>query len=143
MTDRPTREEYRWQLDIPTRWMDCDAYGHVNNAIYYAMMDQVVTVYILQAGVIAMGTSPSIGLCVSSACEFHRSIDFPQIVDARLRAGRVGGKSVRYEIGLFTPDEDAPAATGHFVHVYVDRQTRRPVELTAEQRAALSSIAIS
>nr|WP_281374485.1 thioesterase family protein [Novosphingobium fluoreni] len=130
-------------MDIPTRWMDCDAYGHVNNAIYYAMMDQVVTVYILQAGVIAMGTSPSIGLCVSSACEFHRSIDFPQIVDARLRAGRVGGKSVRYEIGLFTPDEDAPAATGHFVHVYVDRQTRRPVELTAEQRAALSSIAIS
>ncbi len=143
MTDRPTREDYRWQLDIPTRWMDCDAYGHVNNAIYYAMMDQVVTIYILQAGVIAMGTSPSIGLCVSSACEFHRSIDFPQIVDARLRAGRVGGKSVRYEIGLFTPGEDTPAATGHFVHVYVDRQTRRPVELTTEQRAALYSIAIS
>ena len=143
MTSLPTRDDYFWQLDIPTRWMDCDAYGHVNNAIYYAMMDQVVTVYILQAGVIAMGTSPSIGLCVASACDFHRSIDFPQIVDARLRAARIGGKSVRYEIGLFTPGGDTPAATGHFVHVYVDRHTRRPVELTAAQRDALSPLAVS
>lgn len=143
MTTLPARNDYFWQLDIPTRWMDCDAYGHVNNAIYYAMMDQAVTMYILQAGVIAMETSPSIGLCVASACDFHRSIDFPQIVDARLCAGRTGGKSVRYEIGLFTPGEVTPAATGHFVHVYVDRHTRRPMELTATQRDALSPLAIS
>lgn len=143
MTDQPTRADYRWQLAIPTRWMDCDAYGHVNNAIYYAMMDQVVTVYIVETGVIAMGTSPSIGLCVSSACEFHQSLEFPEIVDARLRVERLGGKSVRYEIGLFKEGVEAPAATGHFVHVYVDRQTRRPVELTSEQRAALAPLVIA
>ncbi|MBV9841072.1 MAG: acyl-CoA thioesterase [Sphingomonadaceae bacterium] len=143
MTDHPIRSEYRWQLDIPVRWMDCDAYGHVNNAIYYAMMDQVVTVYIVERDVIAMGTSPSIGLCVSSACEFHQSLEFPEIVDARLRVGRLGGKSVRYEIGLFKEGIDAPAATGHFVHVYVDRHTRRPVELTTEQRAALEPLVVT
>ena len=136
------RDDYRYALPIPVRWADCDAYGHVNNAIYYAMMDQVVTVFILQAGVIAMETSPSIGLCVSSACEFHQSLEFPEVVHARMRVGRIGGKSVRYEIGLFKEGEDAPAATGHFVHVYVDRHSRKPVELTAEQRLALMPLLV-
>lgn len=142
MTDRKTetRDDYRYSVSIPVRWMDLDAYGHVNNAIYYAMMDQVVTVYIVEAGVIAMGTSPSIGLCVSSACDFHQSIEFPEVVDARLRVGRLGDKSVRYEIGLFRPGEAHPAATGHFVHVYVDRETRRPVSLTPQQRDALAPL---
>lgn len=142
MTDRKTetRDDYRYSVSIPVRWMDLDAYGHVNNAIYYAMMDQVVTVYIVEAGVIAMGTSPSIGLCVSSACDFHQSIEFPEVVDARLRVGRLGDKSVRYEIGLFRPGEADPAATGHFVHVYVDRETRRPVSLTPQQRDALAPL---
>ena len=90
-----------------------------------------------------MGTSPSIGLCVSSACDFHQSIEFPEVVDARLRVGRLGDKSVRYEIGLFRPGEIDPAATGHFVHVYVDRETRRPVSLTPEQRGALAPLLTS
>lgn len=140
MSDQLLRDDYRWHLAIPTRWMDCDAYGHVNNAIYYAMMDQIVTVYIVEKGVISMNSSPSIGLCVSSACEFHKSLDFPEIVDARLRVGRIGGKSVQYEIGLFKDGVEAPAATGRFVHVYVDRTTRRPVELTPDQRAALAPL---
>lgn len=142
MTERQTlfREDYRFALPIPVRWADCDAYGHVNNAIYYAMMDQVVTVYILKAGVITMNTSPSIGLCVASACDFHQSIEFPEIVDARLRIGRLGGKSVRYEVGLFKEGIVEPAATGHFIHVYVDRQTRKPVDLTADQRSALQPL---
>ena len=142
MTESQTlfRENYRFALPVPVRWADCDAYGHVNNAIYYAMMDQVVTVYILQAGVIAMNTSPSSGLCVASACDFHQSLEFPEIVDARLRIGRLGGKSVRYEVGLFKEGIAEPAATGHFVHVYVDRQTRKPVELTADQRSALQPL---
>lgn len=145
MSDRKTetREDYRYSLSIPVRWMDCDAYGHVNNAIYYAMMDQVVTVYIVETGVIAMETSPSIGLCVASACDFHQSIEFPEVVDARLRAARIGDKSVRYEVGLFRPGEEHPAGTGHFVHVYVDRKTRRPVSLTQEQRAALAPLAVA
>lgn len=135
-----TRAAYRYALPIATRWSDCDAYGHVNNAIYYAMMDQVVTRYILSVGVIAMETSPSIGLCVSSACEFHQSLEFPEVVDARLRIARIGEKSVRYEIALFKDGIADPAATGHFVHVYVDRHTRKPVSLTAEQRAALAPL---
>jgi acyl-CoA thioester hydrolase len=135
-----TRADFRYGLAIPTRWMDCDAYGHVNNVIYYAWMDQVVTVFIIQAGVIAMETSPSIGLCVESACNFHQPVSFPEIVDARLRIGHLGNKSVRYEIGLFREGEELPAAVGHFVHVYVDRTTRRPVALTDAQRAALQPL---
>ncbi|MEO5598546.1 MAG: thioesterase family protein [Novosphingobium sp.] len=135
-----TRADYRHGLAIPTRWMDCDAYGHVNNVIYYAMMDQIVTEFILKAGVIAMGTSPSIGLCVESACQFFQSIDYPGTVDARLRIGHLGTKSVRYEIGLFLDGEEHPAGAGHFVHVYVDRETRRPVALTDAQRIALTPL---
>lgn len=138
----PGREDYRFALPIPVRWADCDAYGHVNNAIYYAMMDQVVTVYIVQTGVIAMHTSPSIGLCVASACDFHQSLEFPEIVDARMRVGRLGSKSVRYEIGLFKEGIEEPAATGHFVHVYVDRETRKPVTLTDSQCEALRPLVI-
>ncbi|MYM00369.1 acyl-CoA thioesterase [Novosphingobium sp. FGD1] len=137
-----TRADYRYALPVATRWSDCDAYGHVNNAIYYAMMDQVVTRYILSVGVIAMETSRSIGLCVSSACEFHQSLEFPEIVDARLRIARIGDKSVRYEIALFKDSIEEPAATGHFVHVYVDRHTREPVSLTAEQREALNPLLV-
>jgi acyl-CoA thioester hydrolase len=136
------RSDYRYQLAIPVRWMDCDAYGHVNNVIYYAMMDQVVTVYIVEKGVIDTQASSSIGLCVASGCDFHQSLEFPEIVDARLRIGRIGAKSVRYEIGLFRDGIEAPAATGHFVHVYVDRESRRPVSLTAEQRSALEPLLI-
>ena len=134
------RENYRYSLGIPVRWADCDAYGHVNNAIYYAMMDQVVTVYIVENGVIAMVTSPSIGLCVSSACDYHQSLEFPEVVDARLRVARIGDKSVRYDVGLFKDGTEEPASTGHFIHVFVDRQTRRPVSLTPEQRAALEPL---
>ena len=133
------REDYRYSLEIPVRWIDCDAYGHVNNAIYYAMMDQVVTVYIFDQRVIGPG-SDSIGLCVASGCEFHQSLEFPEIVEARLRVARLGDKSVRYEIGLFKHDIEEPAATGHFVHVYVRRDTRQPVSLTHEQRQRLSRL---
>lgn len=137
-----TRADYRYQLDIPVRWMDCDAYGHVNNVIYYAMMDQVVTVYIVEKGVIATHGSSSIGLCVSSGCDFHQSFEFPETVDARLRIRRIGEKSVRYEIGLFRYATEMPAAIGHFVHVYVDRDSRRPVALTAQQRARLEPLLV-
>ena len=136
------REDYRYSLPIAVRWADCDAYGHVNNAIYYAMMDQIVSFFIVEAGVIAMNTSPSIGLCVASGCEFHQCLEFPEIVDARLRVGRLGGKSVRYEVGLFKENVAEPAATGHFVHVYVDRHTRKPVDLTPAQRAALQPLVL-
>jgi acyl-CoA thioester hydrolase len=142
MTDprAQTRADFRYGLLVPTRWMDCDAYGHVNNVIYYAWMDQVVTVFIVEAGVIAMETSPSIGLCVESACNFYQPVAFPDVIDARLRIGHLGTKSVRYEIGLFRESEEIPAAAGHFVHVYVDRATRRPVALTQAQRNALQPL---
>ena len=136
------RDDYRHAMPIQTRWADCDAYGHVNNAIYYAMMDQLVTMYIVTNGVVRPGGGTSIGLCVSSACDFHQSLEFPEVVDARLRIGRLGGKSVRYEIGLFKDGIEEPAATGHFVHVHVDRDTRVPVDLTDAQRAALAPLVV-
>ena len=133
------REHYGYQLEIPTRWMDADPYGHVNNVIYYSWFDTAVTKMLFERGVLHHG-APSIGLCVESRCEFLAPVEFPQVVDARVRIGRVGDKSLRYEIGLFLEGREAPAAAGYFVHVFVDRQTRKPVSLTADQKAALADL---
>lgn len=141
MSKNATRGDYRWWDTLTTRWMDCDAYGHVNNVNYYSFFDIAVT-RMLYARAVLGPTSPSIGLCVESACGFHRPIEFPQSIDAGVRIGSMGGKSVRYEIGLFISGEDMPAATGHFVHVYVDRATRRPTPIMAEHRADLAQLLV-
>lgn len=134
------RENYRWRVDIPTRWADGDPYGHVNNIIYYSWFDTALTKMLFERKVIWLPDSPSIGLCVESRCEFLAPVSFPETVDARVRIGRLGDKSIRFEIGLFLAGHESPAAAGHFVHVYVDRATRRPVPLTTEQKAALADI---
>jgi acyl-CoA thioester hydrolase len=136
------RENYRWQVDIPTRWADGDPYGHVNNVIYYSWFDTAVTTMLFERRVIWLPDSPSIGLCVESKCEFLQSVTFPETVDARVRIGRIGDKSLRFEVGLFKEGEEAPAAVGYFVHVYVDRATRKPVSLTSEQRQAVADLVL-
>lgn len=136
------RENYRWRVDIPTRWADGDPYGHVNNVIYYSWFDTAVTKMLFERRIIWLPDSPSIGLCVESKCEFLQSVEFPETIDARVRIGRVGDKSLRFEVGLFREGEEGPAAVGYFVHVYVDRATRKPVSLTAEQRAAVADLAV-
>jgi acyl-CoA thioester hydrolase len=135
-----TRDRYRRFLAIPTRWMDNDVYGHVNNVVYYSYFDTVVNEYLVSSGSLDIERSRVIGLVVETRCRFFRPITFPDTVHAGLRVARLGNSSVRYEVGLFRNDESAAAAQGHFVHVYVDRETRRPAELPAKMRGALEKI---
>lgn len=134
------REDYRWRIDIPTRWADGDPYGHANNVIYYSWFDTAVTRMLFERGVIWLPDSPSIGLCVESHCAFLAPVEFPQMVEACVRIGRMGGRSLRFEIGLFVEGREEPVAAGYFVHVYVDRATRVPCALTDEQKASLADL---
>ena len=134
------RDRYRHFLEIPTRWMDNDAYGHVNNVIYYSYFDTVVNGYLISSGSLDIERSPIIGLVVETQCRFFKPIVFPDTVHAGLRVARLGNSSVRYEIGLFRNDESSAAAQGHFVHVYVDREKRRPAGLPQQMREALEKV---
>ncbi|MGF6727804.1 acyl-CoA thioester hydrolase [Paraburkholderia sp. GAS41] len=137
------RTAYRHFLPITTRWMDNDVYGHVNNVIYYSYFDTVVNEYLIRAGVLDVEHGATIGLVVETQCKYFAPLVFPERVEAGLRVMRLGSTSVRYEVGLFKDGEEQPAAEGHFVHVYVDRATRRPVPLPAELRAALAPLVVA
>lgn len=144
MTERPSphsRSGYSCFRVVPTRWMDNDVYGHVNNVHFYSFFDTVVNQYLIEAGVLDPMSSPVIGLVVETKCNYFESVGFPEVLDAGLRVARIGGSSVRYEIGLFRAGAARAAAQGHFVHVYVDRQSRRPVPLPDPLAAALRKIA--
>jgi acyl-CoA thioester hydrolase len=139
--DRPEpRSAYRHFLPIQTRWMDNDAYGHVNNVVYYSWFDTVVNAYLIDRGVLDIERSPTVGLVVETRCSYFSELAFPQQVEAGLRVGRIGSSSVRYEIGLFATAAPQASAQGHFIHVYVDRATRKPAPLTAALRGALERI---
>jgi acyl-CoA thioester hydrolase len=120
--------------------MDNDAYGHVNNVVYYSYFDTVVNEYLIRAGVLDVERSEVIGLVVETQCRYFSELSFPQTVHAGLRVARIGTSSVRYEIGIFADAADTACAQGHFVHVYVDRNSRRPTALPAPLRAALERI---
>ena len=135
------RVAYRHFLPIATRWMDNDAYGHVNNVVYYAYFDTVVNAYLIAAGVLDIANSPVIGLVVETGCKYFSAVAFPDEIDAGLRVAKLGNSSVRYEIALFRRGSDVAVAQGHFVHVYVERTSRRPVPLPGPLRKALNSIA--
>ena len=134
------RGSYPHFLSIPTRWMDNDQYGHVNNVVYYSYFDPVVNRFLIGRGLLDPQHGESIGLVVETRCHFFRPLSFPDTVEAGLRVGHLGTSSVRYEIGIFRVNDDEAAAQGHFVHVYVDRATRRPVPLPADLRAVLEGI---
>ncbi|HEX5108748.1 MAG TPA: thioesterase family protein [Vicinamibacterales bacterium] len=134
------RNAYRHFRAIPTRWMDNDVFGHVNNVVYYSYFDTVVNLYLLDAGVLDIERGGVIGLVVETQCSYFSPITFPDTVHAGLRVARLGSSSVRYEIGLFRNDDPLASAQGHFVHVYVDRSTRRPVALPNELRTALNEL---
>lgn len=142
MTSRKddTRADYPHLLTIPTRWMDNDVYGHVNNVVYYSYFDTVVNRYLIDQGVLDIEASPVIGLVVETSCNYFAPLAFPDEIEAGLRVARLGTSSVRYEIALFRRGDEAPAAAGHFVHVYVDRETRRPVPLPTPMREALARL---
>jgi len=121
------RNAFKSFRTISTRWMDNDAYGHVNNVVYYQWFDTAVNAHLIENGALDIHHGETIGLVVETHCNYFSSLAFPQNVDAGLRVTRIGASSVRYEVGLFAEGEAQTAAHGHFVHVYVDSQTRRPV----------------
>lgn len=144
MTDRPrptARSDYRHFVVIPTRWGDNDAYGHVNNVVYYAFFDSAVNRHLIEAGVLDIGKSPVVGMVVETRCTFFSSISFPDTVHVGLKVLHIGSSSVRYEIGLFRGDASEASAVGHFVHVYVEREGQRPVQIPAPVRAVLQNLA--
>ena len=134
------RARYPHFLTVPTRWMDNDVYGHVNNVVYYSYFDTVVNGYLISSGALDVEKSPVIGLVVETRCRYFKPITFPDAVHAGLRVARLGSSSVRYEVGIFRNDEETAAAQGYFVHVYVDREGRRPTALPPEMRDALERI---
>lgn len=122
--------------------MDNDVYNHANNVIYYSWFDTVVNAWLVNAGLLDVEKGAMIGLVVESGCRYARAVGFPQPVTAMLRVAQLGTSSVKYEIGLFSDEAEEAAAEGHFVHVYVDRLTRRPVALPGDWRAALGNIEV-
>jgi acyl-CoA thioester hydrolase len=140
MKDDPRRADFRNFTAIATRWMDCDAYGHVNNVIYYSYFDTAVTGHLVAQGGLDATTAPVIGVVVETKCQFRQELNFPEIIDAGITVTKLGRTSVRYEIGLFREGISAPAAFGHFIHVYIDRKSRRPTPIPERVRAALAAI---
>ncbi|ACU38838.1 acyl-CoA thioesterase [Actinosynnema pretiosum subsp. pretiosum] len=135
------REHYpHWQR-VPTRWGDNDVYGHVNNVVHYAFMDTVINTWLIGAGLDIHG-GPAIGLCVESHCSYRAAVAFPDALDAGLRVGKLGGSSVRYEVGFYREGADELVAQGHFVHVFTDRGTRRPVPIPDGLRAAMTGLVV-
>lgn len=139
-TPPPRRADFRHFLRLGTRWMDNDAYGHINNVVYYAYFDTVVNEHLIRRGGLDIERSPAIGVVVETGCRFYRALAFPAPIDAGMRVERLGRSSVDYAIGLFGGDDDAAAAAGRFVHVWVDRASRRPTAIPARVRAALASL---
>ncbi|WP_241687835.1 thioesterase family protein [Janthinobacterium sp. 17J80-10] len=125
---------------ITTRWMDNDAYGHVNNVIYYSYFDTAVNEYLIGQGALDITKSEVIGLVVETQCRYFSSIAFPDTIHVGVRVAHLGNSSVRYELGIFRNDDDVAAAQGHFVHVYVDRVTNRPTALPQALRNALEPL---
>jgi len=125
---------------ISTRWMDNDAYGHVNNVVYYSWFDTAVNAWLVEHQLLDITRGDTIGLVVETGCRYHRSVSFPETVEAGLRIARIGNSSIRWEVGIFTGASEEPAAEGFFVHVYVDRETRRPRPLSDHWRATLAPL---
>ncbi|HEX7327934.1 MAG TPA: thioesterase family protein [Casimicrobiaceae bacterium] len=136
------RRAYPYFVAIPTRWMDNDTYGHVNNVVYYSYFDTAVNRQLIEAGHLDIRSGSCIGLVVETACQFHKALSFPEVIDAGLAVAHLGHSSVVYEIGLFRSGDDDAAATGRFVHVWVDRATRRPVAIPEPIRAALAPLVV-
>lgn len=139
MRDTP-RSAFPHFLVIPTRWMDNDSYGHVNNVNYYSFFDTAVNRYLIDQEVLDIHRDTTVGLVVETGCSYFSSISFPDTVHAGLRVAKLGNSSVRYEIALYRNDELLPSAAGHFVHVYVDRATNRPTPIPDAARKVLERL---
>jgi acyl-CoA thioester hydrolase len=143
VSERPapsTRSAYRVFRSIPTRWLDNDIYGHMNNAIHYTLFDTSVNCWLIENELLDIHGGGRIGLVVETGCRYFAEMGYPDMITSGLKVARLGSSSVRYEIGLFRNDEETAAAEGFFIHVYVDRTTRKPAPLEAPFRQALEGI---
>ncbi len=136
------RSEFKAFIPITTRWADNDVYGHVNNVVYYAWFDTAVNGHLIGQGALDIHAGEVIGLVVETQCHYFSPVAFPQQVTAGIRVAHMGTSSVRYEVGLFADDEPLSAARGHFVHVYVDRTTRRPTALPSALQTAIKALLV-
>lgn len=134
------RDAYRWFMTIATRWADNDAYGHVNNTVYYGWFDTAVNAWLIEAGLLDIEHGDPIGLVVETGCSYFAPLAFPGDVDVGIAVERLGKSSVTYRIGVFGRGGTEPSAQGHFTHVYVGRDSRRPVALPLEWRAILETL---
>lgn len=135
-----TRAAFPHLHRIATRWMDNDVYGHINNVVYYSFFDTTVNEYLIRNGVLDLQKSERIGLVVETQCRYFSSLAYPDMASVGLRVAQVGNSSVRYELAIFRNDDETAAAQGHFVHVYVDRDTNRPVPVPEDVRRALAPL---
>jgi acyl-CoA thioester hydrolase len=138
--DPPVRADYRVFYEVPSRWLDNDIYGHINNVNYYSFFDTAIAHYLMREGGLEPLRSPVIGYCVESGCRFRQSTRFPDRITAGLKVIKLGRSSVTYAIGIFREDDDRAAADGHFVHVFVDRASDRPTPIPGPIRAALARL---
>jgi acyl-CoA thioester hydrolase len=141
-TQAQDRSDYRHFNPITTRWMDNDAYGHVNNVVYYSWFDTAVNHFLVTNGLLDIERSPVIGLVVETQCNYFASVAFPDRIVVGLRVAMLGTSSVRYELAIFRENDEKASAQGHFVHVYVDRETRKPMPIPNQIRILLQSLSI-
>ena len=134
------RTHYRWFMTCSTRWADNDAYGHVNNTVYYEWFDSAVNAWMVEQGMLDIANGDPIALVVETRCTYAASLEFPQPVEVGLAVSELGRSSIRYRIGIFAEGAETAAAEGEFVHVVVDRATRRPAEIPTTWRAKLKTI---
>lgn len=135
-----SRNDYHYFLNMQTRWMDNDLYGHVNNVTYYSYFDTVVNYFLIEKGGLDIHHAPIIGVVVESHCNFSKSVAYPDLIECGLRVGHLGNSSVRYEVGIFRDGDTEVSAAGHFVHVFVERETNKPVQIPGDIRSALEAI---
>ena len=137
---RPSRQDFRHFVAITTRWMDNDVYGHVNNVIYYSWVDTAVNSTLIERGLLDIASSPVVAVAAESGCRYFAAVSYPDAVAVGLRVASLGRSSVRYHAGIFRNAEEKASAEGHFVHVYVDRASMRPIPMPVEVRAALEEL---
>lgn len=143
MSDLPTRESYRWFMPITTRWMDNDVYGHVNNVHYYSYFDTVANTFLIKEAGLDIHNSDVIGYIVNSQCNYKKAIAFPEQIEGGFCVNRLGNSSVEYGVAIFKQGEDDCCAIGSFTHVFVDRETERPVPIPETMRQALASMLVT
>ena len=139
----PTLDDYGYVAEVTTRWTDNDVYGHVNNAVFYQYFDSVANKFLIEEGGLDIHGSEVIGLVVESGCQYHAPMEYPAALRVGLRVNRLGNRSVTYGLAVFTPDVDQAVAHGYFSHVFVDRETRRPVAVPENLRTALERLVVA